>query len=175
MVVVGPEQPLVDGVCDECAEKGIPAFGPSALAAEIEASKAWSKAFMNRHGLKTAAFETFKREEGDKARDYVKSCGHSVVVKASGLAAGKGVLVPPPNDVEKALEAVDEMFHPTNKAFGAAGDVVVIEQLLTGPEISLFAFCDGTTARCMLPAQDHKRAHDGDRGCLLYTSPSPRD
>ena len=87
-----------------------------------------------------------------------------MVVKASGLAAGKGVLVPPPNDIEAALKAVDEMFHPTNKAFGAAGDVVVIEQLLTGPEISLFAFCDGTTARCMLPAQDHKRAHDGDRG-----------
>ena len=102
LVVVGPEQPLVDGVCDECAAKGIPAFGPSALAAEIEASKAWSKAFMNRHGLKTAAFETFRREEGDKARDYVKSCGHSVVVKASGLAAGKGVLVPPPNDIEAA-------------------------------------------------------------------------
>ena len=139
--------PSSDGVCDECADKGIPAFGPSALAAEIEASKAWSKAFMNRHGLKTAAFETFRREEGDKARDYVKSCGHSVVVKASGLAAGKGVLVPPPNDIEAALKAVDEMFHPTNKAFGAAGDVVVIEQLLTGPEISLFAFCDGTTAR----------------------------
>lgn len=164
LVVVGPEQPLVDGVCDQCTAKGVPAFGPSALAAEIEASKAWSKAFMNRHGLKTAAFEVFQREEGSKARDYVKKCGHSVVVKASGLAAGKGVLVPPPNDVEAALEAVNEMFHPTNKAFGAAGDVVVIEQLLIGPEISLFAFCDGTTARCMLPAQDHKRAYDGDRG-----------
>ncbi|KAH8074833.1 phosphoribosylglycinamide formyltransferase [Aureococcus anophagefferens] len=143
LVVVGPE-------------------APSAAAAEIEASKAWSKAFMTRRGLKTARFETFASSEKAKARAYVERCGFDVVVKASGLAAGKGVLVPPAGDRAAALAAVDEMFG--DHGFGAAGDTVVIEEQMSGPEISLLAFCDGETCACMPPAQDHKRALDGDRG-----------
>ena len=141
LVVVGPEAPLVAGVCDDCRALGVATFGPSAAAAEIEASKAWSKAFMTRRGLKTARFETFASSEKAKARAYVESCGFDVVVKASGLAAGKGVLVPPAGDRAAALAAVDEMFG--DHGFGAAGDTVVIEEQMSGPEISLLAFCDG--------------------------------
>jgi phosphoribosylamine--glycine ligase/phosphoribosylglycinamide formyltransferase/phosphoribosylformylglycinamidine cyclo-ligase/phosphoribosylamine--glycine ligase/phosphoribosylformylglycinamidine cyclo-ligase len=162
LVVVGPEAPLVAGVCDDCRALGVATFGPSAAAAEIEASKAWSKAFMTRRGLKTARFETFASSEKAKARAYVETCGFDVVVKASGLAAGKGVLVPPAGDRAAALAAVDEMFG--DHGFGAAGDTVVIEEQMSGPEISLLAFCDGETCACMPPAQDHKRALDGDRG-----------
>ncbi|KAK7254892.1 phosphoribosylglycinamide formyltransferase [Aureococcus anophagefferens] len=162
LVVVGPEAPLVAGVCDDCRALGVATFGPSAAAAEIEASKAWSKAFMTRRGLKTARFETFASSEKAKARAYVERCGFDVVVKASGLAAGKGVLVPPAGDRAAALAAVDEMFG--DHGFGAAGDTVVIEEQMSGPEISLLAFCDGETCACMPPAQDHKRALDGDRG-----------
>jgi phosphoribosylamine--glycine ligase/phosphoribosylglycinamide formyltransferase/phosphoribosylformylglycinamidine cyclo-ligase/phosphoribosylamine--glycine ligase/phosphoribosylformylglycinamidine cyclo-ligase len=163
LVFVGPEAPLCAGLADACKTAGIPCFGPSKQAAELESSKAFSKDFFARHSLPTAAFRNFKRNEYEAARSYVKAeytSGREVVVKASGLAAGKGVLMP--ESVDEALEAVKTVM--LDDAFGAAGDEVVIEQLLCGEECSCMAFADGCIASMMLPAQDHKRALDGDRG-----------
>jgi len=162
MVVVGPEQPLVDGLVD-ALEKECPdvlAFGPSQEAAQLEASKAFSKDFLQEHGIPTAKYRTFT--DVDEALDYVESLDESdrQVVKASGLAAGKGVLIP--TTKAETLAAVREIM--SDKAFGSAGDTCVIESFLTGPEASLFALCDGKTAKLMPAAQDHKRALDGDQG-----------
>ncbi|MBI5878899.1 MAG: phosphoribosylamine--glycine ligase [Chloroflexi bacterium] len=158
LVIVGPEDPLAAGLADELRAAGVAVFGPSRAAAQIEASKAYAKAFMARHGIPTARFGVFT--------DFYDAVGHllaidyPVVIKASGLAAGKGVIVPDcADDAEKALRQI-----MLDHAFGTAGDQVVIEERLSGEEVSLLAFCDGTTVRVMPPAQDHKRQRDNDEG-----------
>ena len=161
LVVVGPEQPLVDGLADQLALVNIPCFGPTKAAAEIEASKAWAKDFMNRHNIPTSKHRTFQRNESAAAEEYVKTCGFPLVVKASGLAAGKGVLIP--NNQQETLTALNDVFGSKN-LFGSAGDEVVLEERMEGPEASMLAFCDGTTVRMMPAAQDHKRVGDGDVG-----------
>eukprot|EP00443_Scrippsiella_acuminata_P129955 CAMPEP_0115689052 /NCGR_PEP_ID=MMETSP0272-20121206/61339_1 /TAXON_ID=71861 /ORGANISM="Scrippsiella trochoidea, Strain CCMP3099" /LENGTH=1176 /DNA_ID=CAMNT_0003128783 /DNA_START=42 /DNA_END=3568 /DNA_ORIENTATION=+ len=163
LVFVGPEAPLCAGLADACAAAGIPCFGPSKLAAELEASKAFSKDFFAKHNLPTAAFKNFQSGDHDAAYRYVEAeyaAGREVVVKASGLAAGKGVLMP--QSVEEAKAAIKEIM--VDKAFGSAGDEVVIEQLLIGEECSCMAFSDGAMASMMVPAQDHKRINDNDEG-----------
>ena len=160
LVFVGPEQPLVDGVADACAAAGVACFGPSAAAARIEGSKAFSKDLMSELGVRTAAYATFTDVGAAKA--HVAACGYDVVVKASGLAAGKGVVLP--ESAAEAEAALDSML--TDRAFGEAGGEVVVEERIDGPEVSLLAFCDGEGGRvvCMPPAQDHKRVRDGDAG-----------
>ncbi|PPQ64516.1 hypothetical protein CVT26_002055 [Gymnopilus dilepis] len=160
LVVPGPEQPLVDGVEGFFRKVGIPVFGPSALAARMEGSKAFSKDFMARHNIPTAKYKTFKASEFDAAVDYIKSCGHDVVLKASGLAAGKGVLIP--QSLEEAISGLKEIM--VDNVFGDAGSEVVVEELLTGPEISVLAMSDGYSIVALPAAQDHKRIGEGDTG-----------
>lgn len=162
MVVVGPEAPLVDGLVDELAQKfpQVRAFGPTRAGAQLEASKAFTKDFLQEHGIPTAKYRNFT--DVNEALAYVESLDETdlQVVKASGLAAGKGVLLP--TSKAEALQAVKEIM--SDKAFGSAGDTCVIESFLTGPEASCLAFCDGKTAKLMPAAQDHKRALDNDQG-----------
>ncbi|KAJ2862643.1 Bifunctional purine biosynthetic protein ade1, partial [Coemansia asiatica] len=158
LVVPGPEQPLVDGVTDAFKKVGIPVFGPSAKAAYIEASKAFSKDFMKKHNIPTAAYGNFTDYE--QARRFVQEASFDVVIKASGLAAGKGVLMP--TSKEEALQALKSVM--VDREFGSAGDEVVIEELLVGQEISVLAVSDGYTVVSFPAAQDHKRAYDGDAG-----------
>mgnify|MGYP000260138663 FL=1 len=157
MVVIGPEAPLVVGVADAVREAGIPCFGPGAEGAQMEGSKLFSKQLMERAGVPTAAYGSFTDERS--ALDYVNAQGAPLVVKADGLAAGKGVIVA--TELEQALDAVHECF---SGAFGDAGNTVVVEEMLTGPECSLLAFTDGITVRPMATSQDHKRALEGDLG-----------
>lgn len=157
MVVIGPEAPLVVGVADAVREAGIPCFGPGAEGAQMEGSKLFSKQLMERAGVPTAAYGSFTDEQS--ALDYVNAQGAPLVVKADGLAAGKGVIVA--TELEQALDAVHECF---SGAFGDAGNTVVVEEMLTGPECSLLAFTDGITVRPMTTSQDHKRALEGDLG-----------
>ena len=157
MVVIGPEAPLVVGVADAVREAGIPCFGPGAEGAQMEGSKLFSKQLMERAGVPTAAYGSFTDEQS--ALDYVNAQGATLVVKADGLAAGKGVIVA--TELEQALDAVHECF---SGAFGDAGNTVVVEEMLTGPECSLLAFTDGITVRPMATSQDHKRALEGDLG-----------
>jgi phosphoribosylamine--glycine ligase len=162
MVVVGPEQPLVDGIVDamKVACPDVRVFGPSKAGAELEASKAFTKDFLQQHGIPTARFRTFTKAE--EAIAYVESLDENdrQVVKASGLAAGKGVLIP--TSKAETIAAVKEIM--SDKSFGSAGDTCVIESFMTGPEASCLAFCDGKTAILMPAAQDHKRALDNDQG-----------
>ncbi|PFH54848.1 hypothetical protein AMATHDRAFT_72604 [Amanita thiersii Skay4041] len=160
LVVPGPEQPLVDGVESYFRQVGIPVFGPTALAARMEGSKAFAKAFMERHSIPTAEFRVFNSSEFQEAVEYVKTCDHSIVLKASGLAAGKGVLIP--ETKEDAIAGLEHIL--VKNAFGSAGDEVVIEELLVGPEISVLAFSDGYTVIPLPAAQDHKRIGEGDTG-----------
>ncbi|KAJ7631215.1 aminoimidazole ribonucleotide synthetase [Roridomyces roridus] len=160
LVVPGPEQPLVDGVETHFRKVGIPVFGPSALAARMEGSKAFSKAFMARNSIPTAKYQVFSSSQFEEAVTYVKTCGHSVVLKASGLAAGKGVLIP--ETTEEAIQGLREIM--VDNIFGSAGAEVVVEELLTGPEISVLAFCDGYSIFPLPAAQDHKRIGEGDVG-----------
>ncbi|KAF5368642.1 hypothetical protein D9758_002308 [Tetrapyrgos nigripes] len=160
LVVPGPEQPLVDGVETHFRKVGIPVFGPSQRAARMEGSKAFSKAFMARHNIPTAQFRVFKSTEIDAAIDYVKTCGHKVVLKADGLAAGKGVLIPETTD--EAIAGLNDIL--VANVFGSAGSEVVIEELLIGPEISVLAFSDGYTIVPLPAGQDHKRIGEGDVG-----------
>ncbi len=157
MVVIGPEAPLVVGVADAVREAGIPCFGPGAEGAQMEGSKLFSKQLMERAGVPTAAYGSFTDEQS--ALDFVNTQGAPLVVKADGLAAGKGVIVA--TELEQALDAVHECF---SGAFGDAGNTVVVEEMLTGPECSLLAFTDGITVRPMATSQDHKRALEGDLG-----------
>lgn len=157
MVVIGPEAPLVVGVADAVREAGIPCFGPGAEGAQMEGSKLFSKQLMERAGVPTAAYGSFTDEQS--ALDCVNAQGAPLVVKADGLAAGKGVIVA--TELEQALDAVHECF---SGAFGDAGNTVVVEEMLTGPECSLLAFTDGITVRPMATSQDHKRALEGDLG-----------
>jgi phosphoribosylamine--glycine ligase len=160
LTVVGPEQPLVLGLVDRLEEAGIPAFGPSAAAARLEGSKAFMKEFCARHGIPTARFRRFGAGDLDAAVAYIRAEGAPIVVKADGLAAGKGVVVA--TTVAEAEEAVRSMLGGAR--FGAAGETVVIEECMDGEEVSVFALCDGETALPFGAAQDHKRAFDGDEG-----------
>mmetsp|Transcript_10420 Transcript_10420/g.36121 ORF Transcript_10420/g.36121 Transcript_10420/m.36121 type:complete len:921 (+) Transcript_10420:53-2815(+) len=161
LVIIGPEQPLVNGVADAVVAAGIPCFGPTKAAAIIEASKAWSKDFMVRQGLRTARFAKFARGDVELAVAWAAAAPFDIVAKASGLAAGKGVLIPEAGDAAAAEAAVRELCGMTDDS---ATDEIVLEERLDGPEVSLLAWCDGARSACMPPAQDHKRAHDGDRG-----------
>jgi phosphoribosylamine--glycine ligase len=143
---------------DALLAAGIPCFGPSAAAAQLEASKVFAKEFMARHNIPTARFETFSSFE--KAEHFIRTCGYPVVIKASGLAAGKGVVVP--DNVDEAVKAAREMLEA--RIFGEAGAHIVVEERLDGPEASVLAFCDGKTAIALPPAQDHKRANAFNRG-----------
>ncbi len=158
LVVVGPEAPLALGLVDELEALGVPAFGPSAEAARIEASKAFSKALMDEAGIPTAAYGVF--EDAGAARDFVSERGGAWAVKADGLAAGKGVLLCP--DAASAHEAISQIME--ERAFGDAGDACVVEEFLEGEEASFLAFADGETALPMASAQDHKAVGEGDTG-----------
>jgi phosphoribosylamine--glycine ligase len=159
LVLPGPELPLVLGLADRLEEAGIPGVGPNAAAARLEGSKAFTKAFCARHGIPTAAGRAFTSAEAEDARAHVRTVGAPVVVKADGLAAGKGVTVA--SSEAEALRALDQAFAGT---FGAAGETVLIEECLGGEEVSLFALVDGEVALGLGTARDHKRAFDGDRG-----------
>ncbi len=158
LVVVGPEAPLAGGLVDRLRDAGIAAFGPSAAAAQLESSKAFAKRFMARHQIPTAAFSVF--EDLEAARRHVRELGGPCVVKADGLAAGKGVAVC--DGPEEALVALAESM--AERRFGAAGARVVIEERLVGEEVSYTAVTDGERVVTLAAAQDHKRAQDGDRG-----------
>ena len=157
-VVVAPDDPLALGMVDALEEAGIPAFGPRANAAVIEASKAFSKELMKKYRIPTANYETFT--ELDKALDYIGEQGAPIVVKADGLALGKGVVVAA--TVDEAKTAAREMME--DKKFGQSGSTVVIEECMTGPEVTVLAFADGEHVYPMPASQDHKRAYDGNRG-----------
>jgi phosphoribosylamine--glycine ligase len=157
-VVVGPEAPLAEGIVDTLQAAGVRCFGPTRAAARLESSKAFAKEFMARHNIPTARAETFT--DYPAALAYLRRVETPIVIKASGLAAGKGVILPQtPAEAEAALRGI-----MVERQFGAAGDAVLIEERLTGPEVSLLAFCDGRTVALMPPAQDHKRVFAGDRG-----------
>ena len=158
LVVVGPEVPLMNGLVDDLEKAGIRAFGPRANAAEIEGSKSFAKDLMKKYGIPTARYEVFT--EAEPARAYIRREGAPIVVKADGLAAGKGVIVAMTE--QEALEAVDVIME--ENSFGDAGARVVIEEFMQGEEASLLAFTDGKVIRPMISAQDHKRAFDGDKG-----------
>lgn len=156
--VVGPEAPLCAGIVDAFQANGLRIFGPTRQAAQLEGSKVFSKQFLLQHDVPTARAEVFT--DAGQARECVRRWGAPVVVKADGLAAGKGVIVA--QSVGEAEQAVAEIME--RKAFGAAGNQLIVEECLTGPEASVMAFVDGKTYRLMSPAQDHKRVGDGDTG-----------
>jgi phosphoribosylamine--glycine ligase len=156
-VVVGPEAPLCAGIVDDLEAAGIKAFGPSKKAAQLEGSKGFTKDLCRANNIPTAAYERFTSSE--PAKDYVRKQGAPIVVKADGLAAGKGVVVA--ETLQQALDAIDMMFAGS---LGDAGAEVVVEEFLQGEEASFFALCDGTTAIPLASAQDHKRAFDNDQG-----------
>jgi phosphoribosylamine--glycine ligase len=158
LVVVGPEAPLVAGVVDALRDNGIDAFGPDREAAQLEGSKIFSKEFMARHDIPTAGFAVF--DDPDAATRYIEEANRPLVVKADGLAAGKGVIVA--SDANEAIAGVDRIMR--ERAFGDAGDRVLIEECLVGQEVSYHVISDGERFIPLAPAQDHKRAFDGDKG-----------
>ena len=158
LVVVGPDDPLAGGIVDVLEEKGLRVFGPRKNAAILEGSKAFSKDLMKKYGIPTAAYETFDTPEA--ALNYLETAPVPIVLKADGLALGKGVLIC--NTREEAKEGVKTLM--LDKQFGHAGDRIVVEQFMTGREVSVLSFVDGKTIKIMTSAQDHKRAKDGDQG-----------
>ncbi|MFC3339472.1 phosphoribosylamine--glycine ligase [Paracandidimonas soli] len=156
--VVGPEAPLASGIVDKFRAAGLKIFGPTRAAAQLESSKDFAKAFMTRHGIPTAAYQTFTDPEQAKA--YIHKLGAPIVIKADGLAAGKGVVVA--ETLEQALEAVDHMLG--DGSLGEAGARVVIEEFLQGEEASFIIMCDGQNVLALATSQDHKRLNDGDQG-----------
>ena len=170
-VIVGPDDPLVAGAVDAFEAAGFPTFGPRKNAAIIEGSKAFSKDLMKKYNIPTAAYENF--DNAEDALAYLETATMPIVLKADGLALGKGVLIC--NTLEEAKEGVKSIM--MDKTFGAAGNKMVIEEFMTGREVSVLAFCDGTTIKTMTSAQDHKRAKDGDQGLntggMGTFSPSP--
>lgn len=158
LVVVGPEVPLTNGLVDAVTAAGIKAFGPTQAAAQIEGSKAFSKELMKKYHIPTAKYEVFI--EADKAREYIRQEGAPIVIKADGLAAGKGVIVAMTE--EEAQQAITDIME--DQEFGSAGSRVVIEEFMEGEEASLLCFTDGKTICPMISSQDHKRAYDGDKG-----------
>ncbi len=171
LVVVGPDDPLAGGIVDVLEEKGLRVFGPRKNAAILEGSKAFSKDLMKKYGIPTAAYETFDTPEA--ALNYLETAPIPIVLKADGLALGKGVLIC--NTREEAKEGVKTLM--LDKQFGHAGDRIVVEQFMTGREVSVLSFVDGKTIKIMTSAQDHKRAKDGDQGLntggMGTFSPSP--
>ncbi|MBQ7124737.1 MAG: phosphoribosylamine--glycine ligase [Clostridia bacterium] len=156
--VVAPDDPLVLGAVDRLNEIGVPCFGPSAAAAQIEGSKIFSKNLMKKYGIPTATYETFDNISDSVA--YLENSSYPIVIKADGLALGKGVIIAENKD--EAINAVKSMME--DKVFGASGSKIVIEEFLTGPEVSVLAFTDGKTVKPMISSMDHKRAHDNDEG-----------
>ena len=156
--VVAPDDPLALGCVDRLHEAGIPCFGPDAKAARIEASKVFSKNLMKKYGIPPARYEVF--DDPAKALDYLRSASFPIVVKADGLALGKGVLIP--QNLQEAEDAVRAIME--DKTFGDSGNQIVVEEFLTGPEVSVLAFTDGTAIAPMVSSMDHKRAGDGDTG-----------
>mgnify|MGYP000391461781 FL=1 len=171
LIVVGPDDPLAGGIVDVLEEKGLRVFGPRKNAAILEGSKAFSKDLMKKYGIPTAAYETFDTPEA--ALKYLETAPVPIVLKADGLALGKGVLIC--NTREEAKEGVKTLM--LDKQFGHAGDRIVVEQFMTGREVSVLSFVDGKTIKIMSSAQDHKRAKDGDQGLntggMGNFSPSP--
>lgn len=158
LTVVGPEIPLVNGISDYFSAQGLALFGPTKAAAQLEGSKSFCKALLAKYEIPTAKYAVFT--DAAEAKDYINHQGAPIVIKADGLAAGKGVVVA--MDLEEALQAVDTMMG--DKIFGEAGSRLVVEEFMTGEEASLLAFTDGSTVIPMVAAQDHKRIFDGDRG-----------
>ncbi|MGI0056616.1 MAG: phosphoribosylamine--glycine ligase [Nitrosarchaeum sp.] len=156
--VVGPETPLATGIVDRFNQLNLKIFGPTQKAAQLESSKIWAKNFMKRNNIQTARFEIF--EEPKKAEEYVKSLDYDVVVKADGLASGKGVIVC--NNVDEAIAAINTIL--VKKTFGEAGNRIIVEERIDGIEASYIALCDGMTAIPMASSQDHKRIFDDDKG-----------
>jgi phosphoribosylamine--glycine ligase len=160
LVVIGPEGPLAVGIADALESERIPAFGPHRSAALLEASKAFSKDFMHRHGVPTARFAVFTPGEQLEARAFLRHLNYPAVIKADGLAAGKGVVIV--ETEAEALHTMDDIF--SRRIFGEAGARIVIEEFMDGEEASVFAITDGIDYDVLAPAQDHKRIYDGDRG-----------
>ena len=156
--VVGPEAPLAMGIVDFFEEKNLKIFGPSKKAAQLESSKIWAKNFMKKNNIPTAKFEIF--DDAEKAIKYVKAINHQVVIKADGLASGKGVIVC--NSTEEALSAVDTIL--VKKTFGDAGNRIIVEERIDGVEASYISLSDGNFAVSMATSQDHKRIYDNDKG-----------
>ncbi len=156
--VIGPEAPLAAGIVDKFNQMGLKIFGPSKLAAQLESSKIWAKNFMKRNDIPSARYEIF--DDAQKAQDYVESLDYNVVVKADGLAAGKGVIVC--NSNEEAFSAIQIIL--VKKTFGNAGNRIIIEERIDGIEASYIALCDGEIAIPMATSQDHKRIFDNDQG-----------
>ena len=159
LVVVGPEKPLADGISDILTENGIKVFGPSKQASRLESSKVFAKEFMARHNIPTAKYKVFSTEDYAVAYEYLQSCKFPVVLKADGLAAGKGVIIA--DNYQSAKETLDSMF---SGLFDEAGKTVVIEEFLVGEEASILAICDGKNFITLPSSQDHKRALDNDLG-----------
>lgn len=158
LVVIGPDDPLAEGIVDHLEAKGLKVFGPRANAAIIEGSKVFTKELLRKYNIPTAAYESF--EQFEAARDYLDTLQAPYVIKADGLAAGKGVIIAQTR--EEAEQALHDMM--VAKVFGDSGNSVVIEEFLTGQEMSILSFVDGETVRPMVPAQDHKAVYDGDQG-----------
>jgi phosphoribosylamine--glycine ligase len=171
LTVIGMDDPLVGGIVDAFEKEGLRVFGPRKNAAILEGSKAFSKNLMKKYNIPTAAYETF--DSADAAKAYLETAQFPIVLKADGLALGKGVLICQTR--EEALAGVDELM--LDKKFGAAGNTIVIEEFMTGREVSVLSFVDGDTIKIMSSAQDHKRAKDGDQGLntggMGNFSPSP--
>lgn len=160
LTIVGPERPLVEGIVDRFEDAGCPIVGPTAAAARLEGSKAFADQFMDRHGIPTARFRIFGADDYEAAGDYLNEVGAPIVVKADGLAAGKGAFVC--SSLEEAQEALDQIVQ--NRAFGDAGDQVVIEEKMEGEEVSIFALTDGSHYVLLTPSQDHKPIGEGGTG-----------
>ena len=160
LIIIGPEQPLVDGLGNYLRETGLNVFGPDALPAEIESSKSFAKRLMKKHNITTAEFAEFSADQYGEAVEYLNKSSMPVVLKADGLAAGKGVLIC--NDLDDAIESLNNFF--IKKEFGEAGSRVIIEEFLIGEEVSIFAVTDGEDFLCLPSAQDHKRIGNNDSG-----------
>lgn len=159
LVIIGPEKPLSDGLSDILRTNGVNVFGPSQKAARIESSKAFAKEFMKKYNIPTANYAVFNKNQLNEAIEYIKGHNHPLVLKADGLAAGKGVIIT--HSVEESIEIANSMFAGL---FGAASETIVIEQFLNGDEASILAITDGNNYVTLAPSQDHKKIFDGDQG-----------
>lgn len=160
LVVIGPEQPLADGFVNVLRQKNVVSFGPTKEAAQLESSKSFAKNFMSKYNIPTASFKVFYRNEKENIIDYLKNSKYPVVLKADGLAAGKGVVIP--NNYNEAIQTINEFID--KNIFGSAADKIVIEEYLEGEEASVFAITDSYNYVILSPAQDHKRVNDNDEG-----------
>ena len=171
LTVVGMDDPLCQGIVDEFKKEGLRVFGPSKNAARLEGSKSFAKHLMKKYGIPTATYEVF--DNSDKAKEYLKTVRYPIAVKADGPALGKGVLIC--SCYDDAYDAIEDIM--VKKIFGTSGDTVIIEEFITGPEVSVLSFCDGKTVKAMASSQDHKRIGDGDTGLntggMGAFSPSP--